>query len=152
METQDKNSTKNGVKNGEKKVRGNPSKLVPMSKRTKREQSEIAQKGGKASAEKRQEKKTVKELANLLLELPILGENKAKMQMLGIPASELNNRMAMMVGLYKKALTGDSSAVKLYLEITGEAPTKEVNVTAKMTVNKELKEMFACLDEPDEGQ
>jgi len=123
---------KNLDKNTDKKVRGNPSKLVPLSKRTKREQSEIAKKGGRASAEKRQAQKSIKDMANMLLGLTVVGDYKALLKSLGIPEAELNNRMGMIVGLYQKACSGDPSAVRLYLEIIGESPKQQIEISGNM--------------------
>jgi len=134
----------------EKKARGNPKKLTPLNKRTKREQCEIAKKGGKASAEARAKKKNLKDMANMLLALPVVGDNKERMKALGVPDDECSNFMLMVVGLFKKAISGDPSAVKLYLEIIGEAPAKEVNINGSVKVNTELTEIMECLNSDTE--
>ena len=108
--------------------RGNSKNLIPNEQRTPEERRANARKAGKASGEARRAKKTAKELAEMLDTLPVTGKTKETLEQLGVPDSEQNQKTARMVALNKKAMQGDVAAVKLWLEITGEAPTATVNV------------------------
>ena len=61
-------------------ARGNPDNLIPQNKRTKKEQSEIARKGGIASGEARREKKRLSTIYGEMLagkyEVTINGEKQ----------------------------------------------------------------------------
>lgn len=85
-------------------------------------------KGGKASAKAKAKAKSARELAEMLDGLAVTGKTKETLEQLGVPDSEQNQKTARMVALHKKAMQGDVAAVKLWLEITGEAPTATVNV------------------------
>lgn len=108
--------------------RGNPEKLKPLNKRTKREQSEIAQKGGIASGKARAAAKTAAEILNALNSLPVLPNNLPTLDALGMPADMRTQKALRMVALHKKALSGDVNANRLLLEIEGEAPVPRVAV------------------------
>ena len=75
--------------------------LVPMNKRTKEEQKEIATAGGIASGEARREKKALKEELLLLLE-------------------QENRQERISLALIEKAANGDVAAYKLIAEMLGE--------------------------------
>ena len=95
---------------------------------TREEAVKNARKAGIASGEARRKKKTAKELAEMLDGLAVSGKTKETLEQLGVPDSEQNQKTARLVALHKKAMQGDVAAVKLWLEITGEAPTATVNV------------------------
>ena len=60
---------------------------------------------------------------------------------------------AIVVGLYRKAMSGDTSAAKLLADLTGQTPAQNVNITADAKVKheaelspKEAAEFIAELD------
>ena len=74
------------------------------------EQTEIARKGGKASVQSRREKKSLKNALKALLEMDHTnkqGEKKSGYEVIAI-------------GLYNKAMKGDTKAVKLMAELVEE--------------------------------
>ena len=78
-------------------------------------------KGGKKSGEVRRQKKSMRELMNILLELPVSDKNKATMETLGIKDEQLqNNKMLVAVGLMKRAITGDPRAIEVMCGVAGE--------------------------------
>ena len=85
----------------------NEQNLKPLNKRTKSEQREIAKKGGKASAKKRQELKSLKDELLLLL-------------------SEGDTQKKISLALIKKALKGDIKAFEVIRDTTGQKPTDKV--------------------------
>lgn len=68
----------------------NEQNLIPLNKRTKKEQREIATEGGIASGKARREKKTFQELAKTLLSLDVKS-GKSLAVMHNITADEVAN-------------------------------------------------------------
>ncbi len=99
----------------------NEQNLIPLNKRTKREQREIAQKGGKKSAEVRREKKTFRQLAETLLSLEVTdAKTKKEMKNLGIEEDEFTQKTLCMLGLIAEARDGNVRAFEKLQELTGE--------------------------------
>lgn len=94
--------------------------LIPLNKRTKDEQKQIASLGGKKSGETRRRKKTMKQQLEMLLSLPACDNDKAELDALGIDAEEADNSMVILKGLFLKAASGDVSAVKEIRNILGK--------------------------------
>lgn len=89
----------------------NEQNLIPMNKRTKSEQREYTQKGGRKSGEVRRQRKAMKEQMDMLLSLPFKKEKQLDfIKRLGIERDEINNQMALIVAIYGKALKGDIQA------------------------------------------
>ena len=99
-------------------------KPAPSSEQAKKAGS----KGGKASAEKRAEAKTAREIAKMLDSLAVTGKNKEVLEQLGVPMDDQTQQTVRLVSLHKKSMTGDVAAIKLWLEIIGEAPTSTVKI------------------------
>jgi hypothetical protein len=94
-----------------------------------REQAKkLGRKGGKKSAVVRAAKKTSRQIVEMLDCLPVTGNNKENLRAFGIPDGDLTQLTLRLVALHKKALSGDSNANKLLLEIRGEAPTQTLNI------------------------
>lgn len=113
----------------------NEKNLIPVAKRTKKEQREIARMGGKASGEVRRRKKTMKEVAEVILSLPLkdraLDDIDALMSLEGIKGKNITVQETMTIALIKKAMTGNLQAIKLMSEVMGELVEKqEVTHTA----------------------
>lgn len=114
----------------------NEQNLIPVTKRTPREQKEISSKGGKASAEARRKRKTMKEQVELLLSLPLKDKTaQKKLKMLGIDVDNLDNQMAMMVVQLNKAMKGDMQAVTFFRDIVGEKPKEKVELEGNINTN-----------------
>ena len=67
--------------------------LNPMNERTKEEQREIARKGGRESGKVRRRKRTMKDAAQLILQLPVSAEQVALLQKYGVAESDCTNLM-----------------------------------------------------------
>lgn len=81
--------------------------MIPFTERTESEQRDIAKKGGKASGEARRKVKSLKEALSILLEMDHTsksGETKTGYEIVAI-------------GLYNKAVKGDTKAAKLLAEL-----------------------------------
>ncbi len=105
---------------------------------TSEEAKKAGSKGGKKSAEARAEAKTTREIAKMLDSLAVTGKNKEVLEQLGVPDDDQTQQTVRLVALHKKAMTGDVAAIKLWLEITGEAPTAKVSVE----VNDDTREAY----------
>ena len=93
----------------------NEQNLIPNSQRSPSELKRMTSKGGKRSGEVRRQRKTQREQLEMLLSLPLKSDKeKAKIQALGIDASEVDNQMAMNVAMYNLILKGGKGAVQAY--------------------------------------
>lgn len=94
--------------------------------------------GGRASVEARRNKKKLRELVEIMGALPVYS-NKAKklMKEMGISEEDMTYKMAMVVGLFKKAVAGDVQAFNAIRDITGEKPRDEIEskVATSVTVH-----------------
>lgn len=94
--------------------------------------------GGKARAESIKKKKKLRELCEVFGELPVYSDKaKNMMEQMGISQEDMTNKMAAVVGLFKKAAAGDVQAFNAIRDITGEKPKDEVDskVATNVTVN-----------------
>lgn len=114
----------------------NEQNLVPFTEMTEKQQREIASKGGKASAEARKQRKTMKEQAELLLSLAVKNPKlKKAMSELGIDEDEQNNQMAMIIAVMNKAITkGDIQAFNSLQATIGEKPIEKVEHSGNIPV------------------
>ena len=113
----------------------NSGNLVPQNKRTKKEQREIARKGGIRSGEVRRKKKLMKDQISLLLSLPFpdvrdkTGKKiRTMFKQLGIDDENIDNQMAMIIAIWQRALKGDYQAFNSLRDTVGEKPKDEVSV------------------------
>lgn len=102
-------------------VVANKENLIPLDERTKDEQREIARKGGIASGAARRRKKSLKEAADLYLSLPVTDKRRLnKLKRRALDPEDIDNQMAMVVGLTEAATAGDARAAKVILEMLGD--------------------------------
>ena len=82
--------------------------------------------GGKASGESRRKRKTLRELAIMLGNMPAKSDvSKALLEQAGVEDPEvMTNNSAMIVALQLKANTGDVQAAKLLAQLQGESLDK----------------------------
>jgi hypothetical protein len=108
--------------------------------RSKEEAREKGRKGGIASGKARKEKKLMKEQIELLLSLPLKSKNaKNQMKKLGIDSDNVDNQMAVIIGVWQKAIQGDVKAAEFLRNTLGEAPTEKVELNA--SVSEKTKEI-----------
>lgn len=91
----------------------NEQNLIPVTKRTPREQREISSKGGKASAEAKKARKTLKETLLMMLE-------------------EGNTQNDITLALLQKALNGDTKAYEVIRDTVGEKPTDKIEQSGEL--------------------
>ena len=122
----------------------NEQNLIPLDQRTKSEQREIAIKGGVASGVARREKKTLKQIGEMIGSLNIKSEkNRAIMREAGIHDEDMINDVGMMFRLNLKAQQGDTKAIELLAKLRGqlkEQISAEVaDVTPLVDLTKRVK-------------
>ena len=91
----------------------NEQNLIPVTKRTPREQREISSKGGIASAEAKKARKTLKETLLLMLE-------------------EGNTQDNITLALLERALKGDTKAYEVIRDTVGEKPTDKIEQSGEL--------------------
>ena len=106
----------------------NEENLIPCSERSKSEAREMGRAGGIASGVARRRKKSLKEAADLFLSLPV-SDTKSwnKIARTGVDPEDIDNQMAIIVGLSMKAAKGDSKAAKVLFDLLGEDAGAEPN-------------------------
>lgn len=94
--------------------------LVPLSERTKAEQRKIQESGGIASGAARRRRRDLRQAADLFLALPVSDRRRwNKLARMGLDPEEIDNQMAMIVGLQTAAADGDTRAAALLAKILG---------------------------------
>lgn len=99
----------------------NEKNLVPFDQRTEREQREIAQLGGIASGRARRRKRAMREAADYYLSLPETDRRRVNAMLRGqIKPEDIDNQMAVVVGITERAKRGDAQAANVLLKMLGE--------------------------------
>ena len=92
----------------------NEQNLKSIGDLTTRKQREITSKGGKASAKKRQQNKTFKEIINKFLNDDLTDEQlKRQMIDFGFADNEVSNKSCAVFALWKEAIRGNTKAFEL---------------------------------------
>ena len=103
----------------------NEKNLIPFNERTESEQREIAQKGGIASGAARR-KRSMREAADYYLSLPETDRRTVnKMLRDQIEPEDVDNQMAVIVGIAEQAKRGDARAANVLLKMLGEETVQE---------------------------
>lgn len=101
----------------------NEGNLKPV--RTKSEARERGRNGGKASGEARRRKKTMRETAQLILDMQIPNaakELKAKLKAMGLTEDDFTYQSAIMIGIVNQAMKGNTKAAAFLRDTVGENP------------------------------
>lgn len=97
----------------------NAQNLKPV--RTKSEARERGKNGGVASGEARRRKRRLKDAADLYLSLPVSDRRKwNRIAREGVDPEDIDNQMAMIIGLTAAATAGDAKAAKVIIDLLGE--------------------------------
>lgn len=95
--------------------------LIPFNKRTETEQKEIARQGGIASGKARRQKKTLREIGDMIGSLDIqTPKNREVMLKAGLKDEDLIRDVEMMFRLSLKASQGDVRAIELLAKLRGQ--------------------------------
>lgn len=99
----------------------NEKNLIPFSERTESEQRDIRSAGGVASGAARRRKRSLKEAAEVFLSLPVSDKRRwNKIARTGVDPEDIDNQMAMIIGLTMAATAGDARAAKVIIDLLGE--------------------------------
>lgn len=99
----------------------NEKNLIPNSERTPEELREITSKGGKASGAARRRKRSLKEAADLYLSMPVSDRRRWNViARKGVEPEDIDNQMAMIIGLTEAATNGDAKAAKIIVDLIGD--------------------------------
>jgi hypothetical protein len=105
---------------------------------TTEEARERGRKGGKASAKKRQQNKTFKEIINKFLDGQVSDE-RLKQQMIefGFADKEVSNKSCAVFALWKEAIKGNTKAFELLRDTIGEKPIEQIQNINPPVINIE---------------
>lgn len=113
--------------------------LVPLSERTKAEQRKIQESGGIASGAARRRRRDLRQAADLFLALPVSDRRRwNKLARMGLAPEEIDNQMAVIVGLQTAAADGDARAAALLAKILGEDQPRAAADEAALTRASQL--------------
>lgn len=99
----------------------NEKNLIPNSERTPEQLREMASAGGRASGAARRRKRSLKEAADLYLALPVSDRRTwNRIAKTGVDPDDIDNQMAMIIGLTMAATAGDARAAKVIVDLLGE--------------------------------
>lgn len=100
--------------------------LIPMDQRSEDEARELGRKGGIASGVSRRRKRSLKEAADIYLSLPVSDRRRwNKIARKGVDPEDVDNQMAMIIGLTEAATQGDARAAKIIVDLLGDVATQE---------------------------
>lgn len=118
------------------------------SRLTHEERQEQARKGQRASAQKKRDNRTFKELALLIMSEEATPED---IKRYNLPEGS-SNSLVMLAAAAKKAKEGDMKALEVFRDTAGQMPTKEVQVSAEVftEANKALLDKVAERIKKDE--
>ena len=115
--------------------------------RTTEEARERGRKGGINSGKRKKEKRKLKEIAEMLLDMKAPDDIIARFEQLypDLDAKEMTNRLAIVQRLILNALAGDNKAFELLRDQIGEKPKEEIvstnqniNITDEKVINAVL--------------
>lgn len=100
--------------------------LIPFDQRSKEEAREYGRAGGIASGAARRRKKSLREAADLYLSLLVSDRRRwNKIARKGVDPEDVDNQMAMIIGLTEAATEGDAKAAKIIVDLLGEVAGEE---------------------------
>lgn len=119
----------------------NEKNIIPNSERTPEERREIAAAGGRASGVSRRRKRSLREAADLYLSLPVSNTREwNKISVDGVDPEDIDNQMAMIVGLTRKAIKGDAKAAKIIVDLIGPERKEDSAMEKLDNLLKEFKD------------
>ena len=116
----------------------NDENLIPMNKRAKDEQREIARLGGKARGKQRRMEKTCREVFSVIRNMPLKdGKLREEMIKAGFPDGEITYGAALAFATVIYGLKGKGDILRVAFEMMGENDVQGVTKipAGKMVVN-----------------
>jgi len=100
--------------------------LVPFNQRSKDEARECGRAGGIASGAARRRKRSLKQAADLYLSLPVTDRRVwNKIARDGVEPEDIDNQMAVIVGLTEAAVQGDARCAKVLVDLLGDSAVSD---------------------------
>lgn len=89
--------------------------------RSREQHSADSRKGGIASGASRRRKRSLREAADLYLSLPVTDRERwDQIAAAGVDPEDVDNQMALIVGLSEAAIKGDARAAKVLIDLLGD--------------------------------
>lgn len=99
----------------------NEENIIPYQFRSGNEARENGAKGGVESGKSRRRKRSLKEAADLYLSMPVTDNRKwNQLAIDGVEIEDIDNQMAIVAGLSRRAQDGDAKAAKVIVDIIGK--------------------------------
>ena len=119
----------------------NEENLKPV--RSKSEARSRGKKGGIASGIARREKKTMREMASILLSMPLDEKTVDELEKIpgfnGIKGKNITVQDAILVAQAQKALKGDKGAAEFLRDTAGEKPSDKLEVNNRIDIDEKVK-------------
>ena len=116
----------------------NEQNLIKNEDLTPKQRRENASKAGKASAKKRQQNKTFKEIINKFLDGQVTDDRlKEQMVEFGFADNEVSNKSCAVFALWKEAIKGNTKAFELMRDTIGEKPIEQIQNINPPVINIE---------------
>lgn len=116
--------------------------LIPINKRTTEEQRKIQQDGGKASGAARRRKRSLKEAADLFLSLPVSNRKVwNQLAKAGLDPEDIDNQMAVVVGLQLAAVGGSAQAAKILIDLIDDNEFGPTDDSKEDDLSRSLREL-----------
>ena len=116
----------------------NEQNLIKNEDLTPNQRRENARKAGKASARKRQQNKTFKEIINKFLNGQVTDDRlKEQMVEFGFADNEVSNKSCAVFALWKEAIKGNTKAFELMRDTIGEKPIEQIQNINPPVINIE---------------
>lgn len=119
----------------------NEQNLIPMDQRSQSEARKLGREGGRASGVSRRRKRSLREAADLYLSLPVANTRAwNKISAEGVDPEDIDNQMAMIVGLTQRAIKGDAKAAKIIVDLIGPEKQEDSAMEKLDNLLKEFKD------------
>lgn len=112
--------------------------LIPANRQSKEQARENGRKGGIASGESKRAKKSMREMAELVLAAPVPVSKKLEeqMQQFGFEPTEANIQLMSLLAVAKNATKGDLASLTFLRDTNGERPIDKMDL--KGTLNGDI--------------
>lgn len=120
---------------------GGAENLIPFSERSKEEARECGRAGGIASGIARRRKRSLREAADLYLSLPVSDKRKwNKLAARYVDPEDIDNQMAVVVGMVDAAAAGDARAARVVVDLLGDDNNDADSSTVQVIIDTSLEE------------
>lgn len=125
--------------------------FILFNEQTEEEQRRIASDVGKASGAARRRKRSLKDAADLYLSLPVSDRRKwNKIARHGIDPEDVDNQMAMIIGLTEAATQRDAKAAKIIVDLLSDTANNLDGVIEDDPLTKLLKKTIDAVTQANQ--